>query len=75
MSKCMFCDSTLYGTGCMYSPHKKHVHLDQPRKCIYCGSSLLGPGCQYNPFSKIHVRGIEYNTIVKESMQIYRLIS
>ena len=67
-SRCMFCNSSSYGMGCPYSPHKKHVHVDNPRKCIYCGSSGLGTGCPYNPFGKIHVRGVEYNTMTKESL-------
>ncbi len=68
VSKCMFCNSPSYGFGCPYSPHKKHVHVDDPRKCIYCGSVSIGKGCPYNPFSKLHVRGIEYNTMLKESI-------
>lgn len=67
-SRCMFCNSTGYGTGCPYSPHKKHVHIDDSRKCIYCGSPNIGTGCPYNPFSKLHIRGIEYNNMNKESM-------
>ena len=68
VSRCMFCNSTSYGTGCPYSPHKKHVHVDNPRKCIYCGSVALGTGCPYNPFSRLHVRGVEYNMMTKESV-------
>lgn len=68
ISKCMFCNSSSYGTGCPYSPHKKHVHTDDPLKCIYCGSSSIGTGCPYNPFGKMHIRGAQYNMIVKESL-------
>lgn len=67
-SKCIYCNSNLYGSGCPYSPHKKHVHTDVPGKCIYCGSSLTGSGCPYNPTGKIHVRGAEYNNMIKEQL-------
>ena len=68
VSRCMFCNSTSYGFGCPYSPHRRHVHVDDPRKCIYCGSISVGRGCPYNPFSKLHVRGVEYNTMTRESV-------
>lgn len=67
LSRCMFCDSPSYGSGCPYSPHKKHVHIANSDKCIYCGSSSIGTGCPYNPFSKLHVRGVEYSMMAKES--------
>ena len=67
-SRCMYCNTTSYGTGCPYSPHKKHVHVVDGQKCIYCGSSSLGTGCPYNPFSKLHIRGAEYNMMRKESI-------
>jgi len=67
-SKCMYCNSTNYGTGCPFSPNKIHVHVDDVSKCIYCGSKNFGSGC---PFSrnKIHVHGIEYNSMLKDSIQ------
>ena len=68
ISKCMFCDSTAYGPGCPYSPHKKHVHITNGHTCIYCGSASIGTGCPYNPFGKNHVRGIDYNAMTKESV-------
>lgn len=68
LSRCMFCNSTMYGSGCPYSPHKKHVHVSDGRKCIYCGSIATGTGCPYNPFSRIHVKGVEFNTMAKESI-------
>lgn len=68
VTHCMFCNSTSYGTGCPYSPHKKHVHISSGQKCIYCGSSSIGTGCPYNPFSKLHVRGVEYSMMMKESV-------
>jgi hypothetical protein len=64
----MFCNSTAYGPGCPYSPHKKHVHISNGQNCIYCGSSAIGLGCPQNPFSKMHVRGVEYNMMTKESV-------
>ena len=64
----MFCNSPSYGVGCPYSPHKKHVHIANADRCIYCGSPSLGSGCPYNPFSKLHVRGAEYNMMAKESV-------
>lgn len=73
LSKCMYCTSTNYGSGCPYSPHHKHVHTDDGTKCIYCGSSALGAGCPYNPFAKIHIRGAEYNFMKKES--VYNLLN
>lgn len=67
-SRCMFCNSTAYGTGCAYSPHRKHVHITDGNKCIYCGSTSVGMGCPLNPFSKMHVRGVEFNMMSKESI-------
>lgn len=66
-SHCMFCNSTSYGFGCAYSPHKRHVHISNGQKCIYCGSVAVGMGCSMNPFSKMHIRGVEYNMMTKES--------
>lgn len=67
-SKCLYCNSPSYGRGCPYSPHKLHVHIDDPKRCIYCSSQSVGTGCPYNPFSKIHVRGVEFNTMLKENV-------
>ena len=67
-SRCMFCNSSSYGTGCPYSPHKKHVHIVSGLNCIYCGSINTGRGCPYNPFNKLHIRGVEYNAMMKESV-------
>lgn len=66
-SKCMYCNLEAYGPGCIYSPHKKHVHVDDPKRCVYCGSVNYGPGCVYNPFSKVHIHGVEYNQMLKDS--------
>ena len=67
-SKCLYCNSTSYGSGCPYSPHKLHVHIDDSQRCIYCSSQSVGLGCPYNPFSKMHVRGVEFNTMLKENV-------
>jgi len=67
-SKCMYCGAESYGIGCPYSPHHKHVHVDDPKRCIYCGSTSYGIGCPYNPFGKIHIHGIEFNQMMRESV-------
>ncbi len=67
-SKCLYCGSSAYGVGCVYSPHHKHVHADDPKRCIYCGSTSYGVGCSYNPFGKTHIHGVEYNVMIKESV-------
>lgn len=67
-SKCMYCGAGGYGIGCPYSPHKKHVHCDDPKRCIYCGSTTFGQGCPYNPFGRMHVHGVEFNQMMKESL-------
>jgi len=66
-SKCMYCDAEAYGYGCPYSPHHRHVHVDDSKRCIYCGSTNFGIGCPYNPFAKIHVHGLEFNQMLKDS--------
>jgi hypothetical protein len=57
-SKCMYCGSENYGVGCMYSPNKYHVHVDDPKKCIYCGSTGYGVGCIYAS-NKYHIHGMD----------------
>lgn len=68
-TECIFCGSTSYGYGCPYSPHKRHVHPAYGSHCIYCGSVSTGYGCPYNPISKMHIKGMEYNNMVKESLR------
>lgn len=65
---CVYCSSSSYGPGCVFSPNKIHFHASDPKKCCYCGSSAIGPGCIYNPHSKVHIRGIEFNAMVKETI-------
>jgi hypothetical protein len=67
-SKCIYCDSTNYGVGCMYSGNKYHVHTDDPKRCIYCGSTGFGVGCIYSP-NKYHIHGGVYNNMIKENVQ------
>jgi hypothetical protein len=52
MSKCRFCNSTSHGSGCSYSPHKKHEHVENEKVCEFCGSSSYGSGCSYSPTGK-----------------------
>jgi len=68
-SSCVYCNQQTYGTGCPYSPHRVHVHIDDPKRCIYCGQQLFGQGCPYNPTSRIHVHGVEFNQMIKESIE------
>jgi hypothetical protein len=69
MSHCIYCNSSVYGRPCLFSPSNTHVHFDVANKCIYCGSRSLGGGCLYNPFNKNHVRGAEYLVNVKEQTE------
>jgi hypothetical protein len=69
VSRCLYCQSTSYGKGCRYGPKGVHFHSDNPLKCAYCGSTSYGPGCKFNPISKIHIHGIDYNIMFKESVQ------
>lgn len=69
ISRCVFCQSTVYGKGCKYSANGVHFHPDDPSKCSYCGSTNYGPGCKYNPSGKFHVHGIEFNVMFKEAFK------
>jgi hypothetical protein len=68
-SECMYCGSRSYGKGCLYGPAGTHVHTDDPSRCIYCGSISHGLGCPHNPHAKFHVHGLEYNNMLKETVQ------
>ena len=68
-SKCIYCNSPNYGIGCAYGPKGKHVHINNGGKCIWCGSSNIGLGCPINPFSKHHVRGLDFNEIIRETTE------
>jgi hypothetical protein len=65
----MYCNAQAYGPGCPFSPHGKHVHPGDPKKCIYCGSLAVGPGCPFNPFSRNHVHGVEFNSMLRDSIE------
>jgi hypothetical protein len=45
------------------------VHPNDSKKCIYCGSLSIGPGCSFNPNGNIHVHGIDYNSMIRDSIQ------
>lgn len=65
---CVYCGSPAYGPGCPFSPSKIHFHASDPKKCVYCGSPAHGPGCPFNPNAKVHVHGVQFNSMVKESI-------
>lgn len=69
VSRCLYCSSPSYGKGCKFGPKGVHFHPDDPKKCSYCGSSSYGNGCQLNPTSKIHLHGIDYNSMFNEMLQ------
>lgn len=66
---CMYCNSTGYGHGCPFGPDKIHIHPNDSKKCIYCGSTGVGMGCPFNPHGKQHVHGIDFNSMIKDSVQ------
>jgi hypothetical protein len=68
-SRCTYCGSCDYGKGCRFGPQNTHFHLNDGKKCAYCGSGSFGRGCKINPTSDLHIHGIHYNTMFKESMQ------
>jgi hypothetical protein len=51
-TKCRYCNSSSYGSGCMHSPTGKHEHRDDEKHCEWCGSSSYGSGCMYSPTGK-----------------------
>lgn len=63
---CVFCGSHAYGPGCPFSPTKIHLHPSDPKKCIYCGSVSRGSGCPFNPHGRIHIHGVEFNSMTNE---------
>lgn len=48
-TKCRFCGSSSYGSGCPYSPYGKHQHRGVGAACEFCGSTSYGSGCPYSP--------------------------
>jgi hypothetical protein len=69
VSRCMYCGSTSYGSGCIFASHKTHIHVDDPTKCIYCGMLAYGSGCIYNPYNKTHVHGMDVGQTIKEQVR------
>jgi hypothetical protein len=67
VSRCMYCGSTSYGGGCIFSSHRMHIHVDDPTRCVYCGLLAYGSGCVFNPYGKVHVHGMDVAQGVKES--------
>jgi uncharacterized protein YaaR (DUF327 family) len=70
-SRCIYCGSTTRGKGCRYAPYGVHYFPDNPKKCAYCGSTNYGKGCHVNPTSDLHIHGINYNSMFKESVQSF----
>ncbi len=66
-SRCVYCGSANFGSGCRYSPKGMHFHPDDPKHCAYCGSSNYGKGCRYAP-EGIHIHGVQYNGMLKDSL-------
>ena len=67
-SRCVYCGSTNFGTGCRYSDNGVHYHPDDPKKCSYCGSTNYGKGCRYSP-NGVHIHGIPFNNMLKEQVE------
>ena len=70
-SRCTYCGSTDYGKGCRFGPHSTHLHMSNGHLCAFCGSSSFGRGCKLNPTSDLHVHGINFNSMFKESLQSF----
>jgi hypothetical protein len=69
VNRCIYCGSTSYGKGCKFGPQGIHFHPEDPKKCSYCGSTSYGKGCKFNPFNDIHMHGVEFNAMFKETLQ------
>ncbi|MDR2786719.1 MAG: hypothetical protein LBB83_12490 [Treponema sp.] len=55
-SKCRYCGSANFGSGCPYGAEGKHVHVGDEKHCVYCGSSSYGSGCPYSE-NRRHLHG------------------
>ena len=66
-SKCMYCGSASYGSGCIFSAQRIHIHVDDPTKCIYCGMMAYGSGCIFNPHGNMHIHGMDVGQTIKET--------
>jgi len=67
----MYCGSTSFGKGCRYAPHEVHFHPNDSLKCAYCNSTNYGKGCKLNPTSDLHVHGVSFNNMFRESVQSF----
>jgi hypothetical protein len=74
ISRCLYCNSTSYGSGCKFAPKGIHFHPYSQKKCSYCGSTSFGRGCKLNPFSDLHLHGIDYNMMLSENLHNKLLI-
>ncbi len=54
-NKCIYCGTSSYGRGCIFSPNDRHKHEtgSGSGKCVYCSSSSHRRGCIISPF-EIH---------------------
>lgn len=68
VSRCNYCNSVSYGTGCRFAPGGVHFHGDDSRKCSYCGSLNYGKGCRFNLVDNTHIHGIQYNSMISEKI-------
>ena len=68
-SRCMYCGSTSYGSGCVFSTKHIHIHTDDPTRCIYCGMLAYGSGCIFNPYNHMHIHGMDVGQTVAESVR------
>ena len=62
--KCIYCNLSLRGPGCPYSPSGIHIHPTK-NKCIYCGLNAKGKGCQHSP-TGIHIQYVDFGMIQAE---------
>jgi len=69
VSKCNFCNSVSFGPGCPFTSHKRHFHAGDSSKCCWCGSVSLGPNCPFNPFGPYHVHGVDFNAMMRDSVE------
>jgi hypothetical protein len=67
----MYCGSSDIGKNCRYAPHGVHFHPNDSTKCAYCKSPNFGRGCKLNPTSDLHIHGINYNNMFRESVESF----
>lgn len=70
-SRCTYCSSLNFGKGCRYGPHGVHFHPNDSTRCAYCNSPNYGKGCRVNPTSDLHIHGITFNTMFRETVQSF----